>query len=581
MTRPTKSDIIILEISREKQKLYVLQHTLSLVGKKPANPELVTIHTYWDSSNAFSCPLCGHDLEYAYNDGGRLLITLDKPLWIVSNYYRCTYLGCNLHRAFPIIHENVLFKKKFGKDVWEQVINFHFNRHLDYEQIRGVIWDVYKISISITSIREICLYFKTAGKLYTDEETLGKIRKSGEIVLSLDGAQPKKGNPALWIFTDRITSRVLLSELFKTAPAELLAEKMKEIQNKYKVPIKAVISDKQKNIVNAVRQFNPEIPHAYCQYHFLNHIMDPIIAKDSHLATQLKKEIRKYAIIVNQYKGTLNSNNPEFNPHYKIFDPLAEELLNAISVKRRRWDVLPGIEIYNNLEYITNRLGQFSPPSEPMKRRTLSSIMKRTQDLVNINRDIVEDINNLMKDTADLRKILQQDRFKGKNIEIKVRTWVYRFQQRLKRMQMEYKPENLKYVKMDYNTTLNIIWQQWVRLEHSYNPGLYITYDSPLIEKTNNATERLINQIKYHFRKWLGKRDISDGFQRHGAEYSVLAENGIKRKEIKEILWKFDVAYITGLNLQHQAIEATIRRKWNIRDENTRNLEKLANNLQV
>ena len=118
---------------QEKQKLYVLQNIFSLVGKKPSNSELVTVHTYWDSSNAFSCPLCGHYLEYAYNDGGRLLITLDKPLWVVSNYYRCTHLGCTLHKAFPIIHENVLFKKKFGKDVWEQVINFHFNRHLDYE----------------------------------------------------------------------------------------------------------------------------------------------------------------------------------------------------------------------------------------------------------------------------------------------------------------------------------------------------------------------------------------------------------------------------------------------------------------
>ncbi|MHA1583875.1 MAG: hypothetical protein ACTSWL_01350 [Promethearchaeota archaeon] len=551
------------------------------MGKKPSNSELVTVHTYWDSFNAFLCPICGHHLEYAYNDGGRLLITLDKPLWIVSNYYRCTHLGCTLHKAFPIIHENVLFKKKFGKDVWEQVINFHFNRHLDYEQIRGVIWDVYKILISITSIREICLYFKTAGKLYTDEETLEEIRKNGEMVLSLDGAQPKKGYPALWLFTDRITGRVLLSELMKTAPAILLAEKMKKIQSKYKVPIRAVISDKQKNIVNAVKQFNPEIPHAYCQYHFLNHIMEPIVAKDSHIATQLKKEIRKYAIIVNQYKGTLNSNNPEFNPHYKIFYPLAEEFLNAISVKRKRWDVLPGIEIYKNLGYIFNKLGQLPAPTEPKKRNALSSIIERTQDLLNKYSNYVEEINYLLKDTADLRIILSKDRFKAKNIEGKVRIWVYRFQQRLKRTQMDYKPENLKYVQMDYNTSLNIIWQQWVRLEHSYNPGLYLTYDSPIIEKTNNATERLINQTKYHFRKWLGKRDISDGFQRHGAEYSVLAENGIKRAEIKEVLWKFDIAYISGLNLQHQAIQATIRRRWNIRDENTGNLERLADNLQV
>ena len=551
------------------------------MGIKPANLDLVTVHTYWDSSESFTCPLCDQSLEYAYNDGGRLLITLDRPLWVVSNYYRCENSDCNLHKAFPMVHENVLSKKKFGKDVWEQVINFHFNRHLDYKQIKGVIWDVYKIFISITSIREICLYFKTAGKMYTDKETLKEIRKNGEIVLSLDGAQPKKGKPALWVFTDRISSRVLLSELFKTAPAGLLAEKMKNIQDKYNVSIKAVISDKQKNIVNAVKIFNPEIPHAFCQYHFLNHIMEPIVAKDSHLATQLKKEIKKSSIIVNQYKGTLKSNNPEYNQHYKKFSPLAEELLNAISVKRKRWEILPGIEIYKNLEYILNKLGQIPPPKEQKPQRSLNSMVNKIHDLLKKHGKSFDDINYLLEDTADLRKILQQDRFKSKNIELKVRTWVYRFQQRLKRNQMEYKPENLKYVQMDYNAPLNIIWQQWIRLEHSYNPGLYISYDSPKIEKTNNATERLINQTKYHFRKWLGKRDISDEFQLHGAEYSFFAENGFKRKHIKEVLWKFDTAHITGLNTQHQAIQAIIRRRWNIRDENSGNLEKLVENLKI
>ncbi len=548
---------------------------------KPANSALISIHTYWDSSNGFICPLCGNELEYAYNDGGRLLITLDKPLWIVSNYYRCTDFKCNLHNAFPIIHENVIRRRKYGKDVWEQVINFHFNRHLDYEQIKGVIWDVYKINISINSIRDICIYFKTAGKLYMDEESIREIRKNGEIVLSLDGAQPKKGEPALWIFTDRITSRVLLSELFKTAPASVLTEKMKMIQDKYKVPIKAVISDKQKNIVNAVKDFNPEIPHAFCQYHFLNHIMEPIVAKDSHLTMQLKKEIRKSSIIVNHYKGTLNSTNPEFNQLYEVFSPLAEELLNAISVKQKRWERFPGIEIYKNLEYIINKLEEIPKLNNQKYKRSLSSIMMKIKKLLMIHRKTYEEINSLLEDTVDLRKILHINRFKAKNIENKVKTWVYRFQSRLKRNQMEFKPENLKYVQMNYQTDPKIIWQQWVRLEHSYNQGLYITYDSPKIEKTNNATERLINSTKYHFRKWLGKRDISDGFQRHAAEYSYLADGGVKREQIKEILWKFSTAYISGLNSQHQAIQLTIKRRWNIRVENSGNLEKFSQNLQI
>jgi hypothetical protein len=548
---------------------------------KPKIIDLVTIHTYWDSSNGFICPLCGQELEYAYNDGGRLLITLERPLWIVSNYYRCTNSGCDLNQAFPILHDNVIPGRKFGKDVWEQIINFHTNRHLDYEQIKGVIWDVYKISISKNSIKDICDYFGTAGKLFMDEETKEEVRKNGEIVLSLDGAQPKKGEPALWIFTDRISERVLLSELFQSAPYTILAEKMKLIEEKYGVPIKAVISDKQKNIVNAVKKFNPEIPHAFCQYHFLNHIMEPIDAKDSHLAAQLKKEIRKSSIIVNLHKGTLNPDDPEYNSHYLIFAPLAEELLNAISVKRKRWDRLAGIEIYKNIIYIIDELERIPPLIEQKFQRSLNSMITKLQNLIQIHKKIFKEINSLLVDSADLRNILHDNRFRSKNIENKVRTWVYRFQTRLKRNQMEYKPENLKYIKMNYKIPVKTVWQQWTRLEHSYNSGLYVNYDSPQIEKTNNATERLINRTKYHFRKWLGKSDISDGFQRHAPEYSFLAENGLEKAKVKEVLWKFSTAYICGLKSQHQAIEVVLRRIWDIREVNTGNIAKLTLNLHT
>ena len=111
---------------------------------------------------------------------------------------------------------------------------------------------------------------------------------------------------------------------------------MRKLEKEYQVPIKIVISDKQKNIVNAVKEFNSEIHHIYCQYHFLNHIMERIISKDNHMAIQLKKAIRNLSIVVNLPKAYLNSRNKDINEHYAIFAPLAEELLNSIAVKGRK-----------------------------------------------------------------------------------------------------------------------------------------------------------------------------------------------------------------------------------------------------
>ena len=296
----------------------------SSMGKKPPNLDITCVHTYWTSAHGLNCLLCNQQLEFAFNDGGRMVETLKGKLWVVTNYYRCRNEKCDLHTAFPVVHTSVIKNKKFGKDIWERVIRYHFKYHLDFSQIQGLLWDDADVGISKTTIRNICAHFEDIGTAHLDELVLQEIKANGYMLISLDGAQPKKGEPALWIFTDRITKHTLYAVLLDIASAPILEQILKDLELKFGVPIKAVISDKQKNIVNAVKQFNAEIPHAFCQYHFLNHVMEPIQAKNSHLATQLKKRVRNFSIIVNRYKSQLDPKNSEYNSLYSIFSPLAE-----------------------------------------------------------------------------------------------------------------------------------------------------------------------------------------------------------------------------------------------------------------
>jgi len=138
-----------------------------------------------------------------------------------------------------------------------------------------------------------------AGKQYTDKRVLKEVQLSGKIVLSLDGAQPVKHEPSLWVFSDRLTGNVLLARNLESAPASMLCAIFREIEIFYNVPIVAIISDKQKNIINSVKQFKPDISHMYYQYHFLNHIAGPIVSKDSHLKKILRKSIRQLSIVIN------------------------------------------------------------------------------------------------------------------------------------------------------------------------------------------------------------------------------------------------------------------------------------------
>ncbi|MHA1281785.1 MAG: hypothetical protein ACTSQP_04695 [Promethearchaeota archaeon] len=121
-----------------------------------------------------------------------------------------------------------------------------------------------------------------AGKQYINKKVRDDIMKNGKIVLSLDGAQPVKNEPSLWVFSDRLTGHVLLARNLESAPASKLQAIFKEIEDLYGVPIVAVISDKQRNIVNAVKNFNPNLTF---RTHFVNIIF--LITSSSRLLQKI------------------------------------------------------------------------------------------------------------------------------------------------------------------------------------------------------------------------------------------------------------------------------------------------------
>ena len=86
-----------------------------------------------------------------------------------------------------------------------------------------------------------------AGLQHKNKEAREIIKKNGKIFLSLDGAQPIEGEPALWLFTDRLSDTVLFARLLESAPAEVLQEIYAEIETNFEASIAAVISDKQSN----------------------------------------------------------------------------------------------------------------------------------------------------------------------------------------------------------------------------------------------------------------------------------------------------------------------------------------------
>jgi len=540
---------------------------------KPSEIRSPTIYTYWDSKEGFTCPLCSSKLHHEFNDGGKKVTTMKGPLWVVTNYYSCSNSECEMHKAFPAAYHSTLLRKQFSLDVWAKVIQHHFKHHLNYSTIVELMWDDWEVSISRGTVRNICQYFEMAGKQYQDERVLKEVQERGEIVLSLDGAQPVKKEPSLWVFSDRLTGNVLLATNLESAPAGVLSKLFQRIEELYGVPIIAVISDKQKSILNAVKQFNPELPHGYCHYHFLNHVVELIISKDSHLRKELRKGVKQLSIVQNR-------NRADSNPLYRLFYPISEELKSAVATRGARFEVFPGLEAFLNLEYVISRLERFESLDLPSKiSHSLSTLLDSLKSLLQENRKLKDEISSFIPEFKQIRETLGKRTRNSSQIMKEVKKWTYKLQSRLKRRKVESNPENIKWQQPTYALSCEEVWQQWIRLVNSYCEGLYTAYDVKELDFTNNAKEQLFHRSKHHFRALLGRENVANAFLNHGALHVQLLDIDYSKENVSQVLLACETPLVESQRRKFHAQYATIRRTWRIREVDTGNFAQFEDNI--
>jgi len=549
---------------------------------KPPKIKKETVYTYWESDEGMFCPLCGQTLTHEFNDGGREVITLQGSLWVITNYYRCINPECKLHEAFPITHSSCIKRKRHSVEVWAKVIQHHFKYHLNYSKVAELIWDDWEISISEGTVRNICQYFEMAGLQHKETEVRQEIADNGRIFLSLDGAQPIEGEPALWIFSDRLTDNVLLARLLESAPAGILRKIYEEIEKKFSVPIEAVVSDKQRNIVNSVKDFNPNIPHVYCQYHFLNHVAAPINSKDSHLRTTLQKTVRSLSLVQNKPTGDKEGAITKDSPVADIFTPVTEELKCAISARGNQFNTFAGREMYLNLKHILSRLEESQTNNLPKKVvRSFHALIGSLKKLLNSTKPIYEEQCSLLHDFQWLRAIFSHREWSGDRIKEWVQKWLSLLHKRLELVSMEHVAANLKWQYPSHAMTVQEAWQQWIRLEDSYNDGLYCAYDDPDLDFTNNAKEQLFHHSKAHFKSLLGRQNIARAYQSRGGLYAHLIDLDYSDEHISSVLLASETPLIEANRHKHNAQYTVKRRKWRIREVETGNFERFESNLQA
>jgi hypothetical protein len=246
-----------------------------------------------------NCPACGrmmHICDHRY----RRFHTLDGPVQLVCKLNRCPDPACPGHAKTksPELEITIaLPQMAIGWDVFCWIGHRRFSRHMAVSLIRSELLDDYRIQLSDDAIEQyIRRYQVMLAARQQDAEALGREYEAGaEIILCIDGLQPEKGHETLYVVRELTRRRVWFAAPLLSATADevrRLIAQARQWAESLGTPVALWMSDKQEAFVKGIAAEFPDVPHRYCDNHFLRDLAKPVLEADSHAKVRMRKKVR-------------------------------------------------------------------------------------------------------------------------------------------------------------------------------------------------------------------------------------------------------------------------------------------------
>nr|MDO8118641.1 transposase [Candidatus Sigynarchaeota archaeon] len=460
----------------------------------------------WPSDALATCPLCDSPIRFKHISGKRWVKMLQWILVVRHAYYACTNKKCALHHPFTVPNDIVLPFKHHGRDVWERVVMLHVSESLPPDKISDNIWINFHFKVSASTVARIIDAYEILKSSSLDEKALAKVKKAGFMVIALDGQRPENGKSGLWYITDVISNVVLHVEYLTCADTAEIGRMLKTIEQKYGVPIKAVLSDHQSSIVNAVAEYLPEAKHQYCHFHFLKNIATPLAAIDTHLQKTMESGIR------NLYINRADRSKPVAlldgvkEPVRDFFKPVMDDLLQLVNNDRKLFDTWAGLASFNNVKEHVLRLEETrdSIPDGSRARKIMSKTVDVVKKLLEDASVHAEKLEALVPRLNEIRLILSNENDKPWKMHAKAREWVQTQEWSLHEAGIDVPDENRRIEQLNYDASVTDVQGQWVHLYNSHDAGLYHFLSVPGLPRANSAMEREFSVENRFFRSNCG-----------------------------------------------------------------------------
>jgi hypothetical protein len=236
--------------------------------------------------------ICDHRVHRIY--------TLEGPVEMVCKLAHCPDRACpgHAHTQSPRAEAQLTLPWwTIGWDVFCWIGYRRFARHWSIAQLRAELCDAFHIRLSDDAIAGYLRRYQTmVAARHQDPDLLAAAYRDLEaLVLCIDGLQPEKGHETLYVVRELVGKRVWFAEaLLSSSVAEIqrLIAKAKDWAARLGKPVVLWMSDKQEAFGTAIAAEFPDVPHRYCQNHFLRDVARPVLEADSQAKVQMRSHVR-------------------------------------------------------------------------------------------------------------------------------------------------------------------------------------------------------------------------------------------------------------------------------------------------
>jgi len=245
------------------------------------------------------CAYCGR-MMHICDHRIRRFFTLECPVKLVCKLNHCPNPDCLGHAKTksPEMETTIALPAwAIGWDVFCWIGHRRFSRHWSIPQICQELLDSYAIKLTEPCIGLYVQRYQTmlAARQQDSEAMRRQYEGVDDIILTIDGLQPEKGHETLYVVRELTQKRVWFAEALLSATTEevqRLITQAKQWAERLAKRVIRWISDKQDAFVKGIAAEFPEVPHRYCDNHFLRDVAKPVLEADSHAKVQMRKKVR-------------------------------------------------------------------------------------------------------------------------------------------------------------------------------------------------------------------------------------------------------------------------------------------------